>query len=137
MDRPESPRRRHRRHPLRIPIRISTIDPEPDPWTGRPCFRTSRETCTNVSTGGLFVHTDEPFSPGRRVLVEMQLPDGRPVEAVGRVAWTKKVLQPGGRATDCGVGIAFETSSRDELVPLDDFLEHADSRHRGRGRSGA
>ena len=32
-------RRRYPRINLQVPIRLSTIDPELDPWTGRPFFR--------------------------------------------------------------------------------------------------
>ena len=42
-------RRRHRRVATEIAVRISTIEPEHDPWTGRPFFRASQETCCNVS----------------------------------------------------------------------------------------
>jgi len=34
-------RRRFPRVALDVPIRLSTIDPEIDPWTGRPFFRAS------------------------------------------------------------------------------------------------
>ena len=42
-------RRRHPRVAARFPVRISTIEPERDPWTGRPFFRATQETCANVS----------------------------------------------------------------------------------------
>ena len=54
----------------------------------------------NVSRGGVFVHTSEPLTPGRRILVEIQLPGGPPIEAIGRVAWVKHQL-----ATDLTMGI--------------------------------
>ena len=81
-------RRRYERISAEIPVRISTIEPERDPWTGRPFFRASKEVCANVSHGGAFVKTTEPLTPGRRLLVEVQLPDSQPLEAIGRVAWT-------------------------------------------------
>ena len=40
-----------------MPVRISTIEPERDPWTGRPFFRATEETCGNLSEGGAFVRT--------------------------------------------------------------------------------
>ena len=87
-------RRRHRRVSASMPVRISTIEPERDPWTGRPFFRASQETCANVSRGGAYVQTGEPLAPGRRILLELTLPDGRAVEAIGRIAWSKRVLTP-------------------------------------------
>lgn len=83
-------RRRFPRLAVRVPVRLSTIDPEPDPGTGRPFFRTSDDTCANLSHGGLFIQTDEPLTPGRRLLIEVRLPDGQPVEVVGRVAWVRR-----------------------------------------------
>src|SRR3989304_2619531 len=101
-----------------MPVRIATIEPERDPWTGRPFFRASQETCANVSSGGAYVQTGEPLgpgrpillaiplpggphvrpaeplAPGRRILLEITLPDGQPVEAIGRIAWSKRVLTP-------------------------------------------
>src|SRR4029453_14364383 len=97
--------RRHRRVAVELPVRLSTIDPELDPRTGRPYFRASRETCANLSRGGLFIRTRDPLSPGRRVLVELHFPDGRPLEAVGRVAWSKRVLAPGGGPEGGGGGV--------------------------------
>ncbi len=103
----ENPQRRHPRVPVEMSVRLSTIDPEPDPRTGRPFFRASRELCGNLSPGGAFLRTTEPVSPGRRVLVEIELPEGRRVEAVGRVAWSRTILGEGGRIEGSGVGVEF------------------------------
>ncbi len=111
-------RRRYRRVSVQVPIRISTIDPEPDPQTGRPCFRTSRDTCRNVSRGGLFIHTEDPLSPGRRVLLEIELPGGRGFEAVGRVAWCRAARED----PKSEIGIEFLGGSLDQLVRLEEFL---------------
>ncbi len=115
-----SHRRRYRRLSVQVPIRISTIDPEPDPTTGRPSFRTSRDTCSNLSRGGLLVTTRDPLAPGRRVLLELELPGGRGFEAVGRVAWCRT---PGAGPEACsGLGIEFLGGSLDQLVRLEQFL---------------
>lgn len=115
-------RRRHPRVPVELPVRLSTIDPELDPRTGRPYFRASRETCANLSRGGLFIRTREPISPGRRVLVELHFPDGRPLEAVGRVAWSKRVLAPGGGTEEDGVGVEILGAPTEQLAVLENFL---------------
>ena len=81
-----SNRRRYDRISTEIPVRISTIEPERDPWTGRPFFRASKEVCANVSHGGVFVKTNEPLKPGQRLLIEVNLPDSLSLEAIGRVA---------------------------------------------------
>ena len=115
--------RRHPRVDVALPVRISTIDPETDPNTGRPFFRATREVCANLSRGGLFIKTAEPPSPGRRVLLELHFPDGRPLEAVGRVAWSKVLVDPHGESRTKGVGVEFLGASPDQLAALNSFLD--------------
>lgn len=117
-----SPQRRHPRVPVALPVRVSTIDPEIDPRSGRPCFRASRELCVNLSRGGLFITTAEPIAPGRRVLVEMHFPDGSPLEAVGRVAWSKRVLGGAEEPPRDGIGVEFLCAPPHQLQLLDGFL---------------
>ena len=115
-------RRRFQRVSTDAPVRISTIEPERDPWTGRPFFRASQETCANVSRGGAFVKTCEPLDPGRRLLVEVHLPTGVPLEAIGRVAWTKRVMTPHARAAESGIGIEFIGGASDQFAALEDYI---------------
>ena len=119
----DNPERRNRRVSTRIPVRISTIEPERDAWTGRPFFRASEETCGNVSRGGAFVRTEEEFTPGRRLLVELKLPDGSPIEAIGRVAWTKRVLGGSDGEDSVGVGVEFIGGSPEQLERLEHFVD--------------
>ena len=125
-----SSERRHQRIEATIDVRISTIEPERDPWTGRPFFRASHETCVNLSRGGAFVRTAEPLRPGRRLLVEIHLPNGDSVEAIGRVAWTRRTLEPGASASEkhegAGIGIEFLGGSANQLRALDDFIATSD-----------
>lgn len=117
--------RRHPRVPVRVPVRVSTIDPEPDPRTGRPCFRATREMCANLSRGGAFIRTDDPLSPGHRVLVEIHVPGCDPIETLGRVAWSKSVLGPAGRV-ESGVGVEFVDSAAADLErEIERFLARA------------
>jgi len=116
-------RRRFQRVSTDTPVRISTIEPERDPWTGRPFFRASQEVCANVSRGGAFVKTAEPLDPGRRLLVEVHLPNGAPVEAIGRVAWTKRVMTAHTRAADSGIGIEFIGGAADQFAALDEYIQ--------------
>jgi hypothetical protein len=128
-----NPERRHRRVPASIPVKISTIEPERDPWTGRRYFRASQETCANVSRGGAFVRTVELLDPGRRVLLEMELPDGGHVEAIGRVAWTKRSPSADSAELGTGVGVEFLGTESDELAALDDYLSENPLDPEGRG----
>lgn len=120
--------RRHPRVPVRVPVRVSTIDPEMDPRTGRPCFRATRELCANLSPGGAFIRTDDPLSPGHRVLVEIHVPGCEPIETLGRVAWAKSVLGASG-ALENGVGVEFVDASASGL-------EHEIQRFLGRNARG-
>jgi Tfp pilus assembly protein PilZ len=122
MEESQSKLRRHPRIAAEISVRISTLAPERDPWTGRPFFRASQETCANVSRGGAFVQTEEPLTPGRRVLLELTLPNGNSLEALGRVAWAKRVVGPRQRDSDAGVGIEFLGGAPDQFEELDRYI---------------
>jgi len=112
---------RYRRVEVKMDVRISTIDPETDPETGRPYFRTSEEVVGNISRGGACVEADEAVAEGRRLLVEMDLPSGRTVQTVGRVAWTRSALADSeegrGQARET-MGIEFLPGTEEELGDL-------------------
>lgn len=122
MSEANGPRRRHPRISLNLPVHISSIDPERDHRTGRPYFRASRELCANVSPGGAYLRTADPLSPGRRVLIELPLPGGRSVEAVGRVAWSRTVVSPRG-LVESGCGIEFVGATGEAHAFLSELVE--------------
>jgi uncharacterized protein (TIGR02266 family) len=125
-----SQQRRSERVRADIPVRISTIEPDLDPLTGRTYFRASQERCINLSRGGVFVATHELLAPGRRVLVELSLPDGEQVEAIGRVAWTKRAMRSASAAgPDCGVGIEFLGGAAEQLSALEEFVKRGEIDH--------
>ena len=124
--------RRHNRVTTNLPVRISTIEPDLDPVTGRQYFRASWERCENLSRGGAFIRTHELLDPGRRVLIELSLPDGAQVEAIGRVAWTQRRLDPSARERGCGVGVEFLGAATEQLGRLGDFVD-SDSDGEGEG----
>jgi len=116
--------RRFERVRADIPVRISTIEPDLDPLTGRTYFRASQERSANLSRGGVFVETHELLDPGRRVLVELSLPDGGQVEAIGRVAWTQRAMRSASSTgLDCGVGIEFLGGAAEEPRALEEFVK--------------
>lgn len=115
-------RRRHPRVHTDVPIRISTIDPEIDPWSGRPFFRSCEEAVADVSRGGARVVSNEPLGPGRRLLLEIDLPDGRPFEAIARVAWSR--FEPTA-AGAYGLGLEFLGGTPDHKARLEAFLSGA------------
>ncbi|MEN8159606.1 MAG: PilZ domain-containing protein [Myxococcota bacterium] len=115
--------RRHQRVPLRVPVDVSTIDPELDPRTGRPYFRSCQEHCGNLSTGGMFIHTAEPPTPGRRLLVRFHTPDGLAVETLARVAWRGR--SPGPGPSEKGVGVEFIEASAATRAALERIVERS------------
>jgi uncharacterized protein (TIGR02266 family) len=114
--------RRHPRIPVRVPVDVSTIDPETDPRTGRPYFRECQELCGNLSTGGMFIASADPPGPGRRLLLRIHTPDGAPpIEAIARVAWRKPEVgmeQP-------GVGVEFLKPSPATRAAIERMLDSA------------
>jgi uncharacterized protein (TIGR02266 family) len=118
--------RRHPRIAATLAVRISTLEPERDPWTGKPFFRASQERCINLSRGGAFVRTAEPLAPGRRILLELDLPSGAPLEAIGRVAWTRRVMAPQQDESEAGIGVEFLGGSPEQFSALADFIERSE-----------
>ena len=138
---------KHPRVSARMPVRISTVHPESDPDTGESFYRIVEETTADLSRGGAFVDSWEPLESGRQVLVEIDLPDGPPLQIVARVAWTRRQLcadslrriggdssneasrrqanEPGGTATGPGpgYGLEFIGGSRTDLARLDTHLK--------------
>jgi len=126
---PAAPPRRHARVPADLPVRISTIEPDLDPITGRRYFRASIERCANLSRGGVFVRTHELLHPGRRVLVELSLPDGGQVEAIARVAWSQHALADARSELGCGVGLEFLGGAAEQFSVLEAFVEKSAGGH--------
>ncbi len=122
MSEPTTIPRRHQRIAVDVPVRISTIDPEEDASTGRRFFRLSEESCINVSRGGAFIRTVDDLPPGQRLLVELQLPNGRRIETIGRVAWSRAVLVPEGRSKQSGIGVEFLGGKPEQFTALEDFI---------------
>ena len=116
--------RRHPRIALRVPVDVSTIDPETDPRTGRPYFRECQELCGNLSSGGMFIASADPPGPGRRLLLRIHTPDGAPpIEAVGRVAWRKPEAPVG--LEQPGVGVEFLRPSEATRAAIERMLDSA------------
>jgi hypothetical protein len=117
----------HRRLNVRLPIRVSSIDPEVDAETGKPFFRISEEYSSNLSGGGVFIVCADAVTPGRRVLVEIEVPNGETVQALGQVIWKRSGIMgpsasPGERP---GFGVSFMAPQCQHLEGLDRYLSIA------------
>ncbi len=108
-----------------VPVRISTVDAEVDPTTGRLFFRSAEETTANLSRGGAYVESWEPLEAGRRIVVDIELPHDRKLQLVGQVAWTQRRIRAHGAGAwqAPGYGIQFTGASAAELARLDRYLD--------------
>lgn len=107
-----------------VPVRISTVDAEVDPSSGRSFFRSAEETTANLSRGGAYVRSWAPLEAGRRVVIAIDLPEEGELQLVGRVVWTRRALRPNpaGELEPAGYGVEFVGGSRAELDGLGRFL---------------
>jgi hypothetical protein len=107
-----------------VPVRISTVDAERDPDTGKLFFRSTETTTANLSRGGAYVHSWEPLAAGRSVVMSIDLPSGQEIQVVARVAWTRRELRQADsqELQTPGYGLEFIGGTSAELAALDAFL---------------
>lgn len=113
----------HTRHGLRWPVRVSSIEPEIDPESALPCHVSIEVPASNLSEGGVFVPTEDTITPGRRVLVEVDLPSGDTVQALGAVVWRRPAHAARAGDRPAGMGIEFTGIARTSALALADALE--------------
>jgi uncharacterized protein (TIGR02266 family) len=121
-------RRRSTRIPVSVPVRVSTIEPELDLYTGKSFFRAMDEISVNISRGGLFIRTSDAIRPGQRVLLEINLPGEKAIETVGRVRWMNAKFTTEGEVPDNGLGVEFLGGTPEQRKRLDKFLTRTESR---------
>jgi uncharacterized protein (TIGR02266 family) len=121
-------RRRSTRVPVSVPVRLSTIEPEIDLYTGKSFFRAMDECTVNISRGGLFLRTSDAVRPGQRVLLEITLPGEKPIETVCRVRWMNAKFTADGDTPDNGLGLEFLGGTQEQRKRLDTFLTRTESR---------
>ena len=72
-----------------------------------------RKNLANISTGGLFINTEEPIRAGTRMVVRFELPNKHRVIAVSRVCYARR-----GR----GLGVEFLNLDDDDREEIQSFL---------------
>lgn len=112
----------HARRSLRWPVRVSSVDPEIDAASGLPCYATLEVSSVNLSEGGVFVPSDDTLTPGRRVVVEVDLPNGPTVQALGEVVWRRAPGAARSGDRPAGMGIVFVGMPRSSAIALADAL---------------
>ncbi len=93
MSSPEA--RRHARTRIALTARVASVDPDRNPRTGAAVFRIFEALTVDISDGGLALSALEDLGSGRRVIIEIELPDGHSVELSGRIVWLEPQREPG------------------------------------------
>jgi uncharacterized protein (TIGR02266 family) len=88
-------RRATARYPARFAVRFGTVD------------EFKREYATNISAGGLFIHTEAPPEMNSLIDVELELPGGTPVSGKALVVHRVSPAEAAQRNVEPGVGVQF------------------------------
>ncbi|HJZ68198.1 MAG TPA: PilZ domain-containing protein [Blastocatellia bacterium] len=74
-----------------------------------------RRHMANVSTGGLFINTQEPIRPGTRMVVRFELPNNKHrVIAISRVSYVRR---------GTGLGVEFLGLDDEDREEIEAYLE--------------
>lgn len=73
-----------------------------------------RRHMANISTGGLFVMTEERLRAGTRMVVRFELPNKHRVIAVSRVSYAREGV---------GVGVEFLNLDNDDLEEIQSYID--------------
>jgi len=85
---------------------------------------TSRQT-SNISLGGVRIHSNKPLKEGQALEVELFLPSGQSIVALAKVVWVKTL--PPGSDTLYDVGLEFINLPADAVHKLKAVLEDISS----------
>jgi len=99
-------RRRFERAPIRAQVEYELTNASSGP--GRV-----RKNLANISTGGLFINTEEPLRAGTRMVVRFELPNKHRIIAVSRVCYARK-----GR----GLGVEFLSLDEEDLEEIQTYI---------------
>ena len=83
---------------------------------------------TNISKGGVFIETKEPFPVSSEIDLALELPESQStIHAQGRVAWTYDIKKGGPLVVVHGMGIKFTDIKPDEIKALETYIEELSS----------
>jgi uncharacterized protein (TIGR02266 family) len=72
-----------------------------------------RKNMANISTGGLFITTEEPIRAGTRMVVRFELPNKHRVIAVSRVCYVRK---------GHGLGVEFLSLDEEDREEIETYI---------------
>ena len=79
---------------------------------------------TNISKGGVFIETKEPFPVSSEIDLVLELPEAQStIHMQGRVAWTYDIKKGGPLVILQGMGIKFTDIKPDEIKVLETYIE--------------
>ncbi len=82
---------------------------------------------SDISTGGLFIETDDPLRRGETFNIKIALPDGKEeLEALCEVVWTRREEREAPKKKDPpGMGIKFLGFTKDEIDRIISVISQA------------
>lgn len=83
--------------------------------------RVANRPVVDISEGGVRVYSDDPFTEGDRLTVDLFLPDGAMVEVLTRVAWLAEL--PPGSPARYDVGLALIDPDPRVVARIERILE--------------
>ncbi len=79
----------------------------------------------NLSSGGVFIETDEPYAPDQELFLEFSLPNvSQPVICKAFVAWINAEQQPINPGMPSGMGLQFLSLSLPDLLAIWEHISH-------------
>ncbi len=79
----------------------------------------------NLSSGGIFIETDDPYPPDRELFLEFSLPNtAQPVVCKAFVAWINTMDGPVHPGMPAGMGLQFLSLSLPDLLAVWDHISH-------------
>jgi hypothetical protein len=122
-DNPPRQKQKHPRAPVKLRARLSSIDPEREPVDGGSYYRVCDDTCVNLSESGAQITGGDPMAVGRRVLIELELPDSDPFEASARVTWSEVLVIDPELPLESGTGVEFTRMSAANRRILETYMK--------------
>ncbi|APG28270.1 hypothetical protein A7E78_10685 [Syntrophotalea acetylenivorans] len=79
----------------------------------------------NLSSGGVFIETDEPYAPDQELFLEFSLPNvSQPIICKAFVAWINTPGQPVNPGMPPGMGLQFLSLSLPDLLAVWEHISH-------------
>lgn len=79
----------------------------------------------NLSSGGIFVETEDPYEPDQELFLELNLPNtSQPIVCKAFVAWINAPQQPVHPGMPAGMGLQFLSLSLPDLLAVWEHISH-------------